>query len=128
MRVHNYIAGGLVLTSPVTYAAAASGLYQAVVGTPLFWIVLLAPLGLIFLLGFRVDRMGLGAAQLNFPSCGMFVLASRLIRVITQENLLIAWNGPCMRPVSSRPRVAGAVLRPNGPSGHGGWSCLHGFQ
>jgi hypothetical protein len=36
LRVYSYIAGGLVLTSPGTYADAANGLYQAIVCTPLF--------------------------------------------------------------------------------------------
>jgi FtsH-binding integral membrane protein len=66
LRVYNYMAGGLVLTGAVAYAAAASGVYQAIVDTPLFWIVALAPLGLVFLLSFRIDKMGLGAAQLIF--------------------------------------------------------------
>jgi FtsH-binding integral membrane protein len=66
LRVYNYMAGGLVLTGAVAYAAAASGVYLAIVDTPLFWIVALAPLGLVFLLSFRIDKMGLGAAQLIF--------------------------------------------------------------
>jgi FtsH-binding integral membrane protein len=66
LRVYNYMAGGLVLTGLVAYAAAASGLYQAIFGTALFWIVLLAPLALVLLLSFRIERMSLGAAQLAF--------------------------------------------------------------
>ncbi|MBN9137610.1 MAG: Bax inhibitor-1/YccA family protein, partial [Phyllobacterium sp.] len=61
-----YMAGGLILTGVVAYGAAASGLYQAIVGTVLFWIVLLAPLALVMLLSFRIERMSLGAAQLTF--------------------------------------------------------------
>jgi FtsH-binding integral membrane protein len=66
LSVYNYMAAGLVLTGLVSYAAVASGLYQAIAGTALFWIVLLAPLGLVMLLGFRIDRMSLAAAQLTF--------------------------------------------------------------
>ncbi len=66
LRVYNYMAGGLILTGVVAYGAAASGLYQAIVGTVLFWIVLLAPLALVMLLSFRIERMSLGAAQLTF--------------------------------------------------------------
>lgn len=66
LRVYNYMAGGLVLTGVTAYASATSGLYQAIFGTPLFWVVLLAPLGLVLLLSFRIDKMSLGAAQLSF--------------------------------------------------------------
>jgi FtsH-binding integral membrane protein len=66
LRVYNYMAGGLALTGAVAYAAAAGGLYQAILGTPIYWVVLFAPLALVMLLSFRIERMGLGAAQLTF--------------------------------------------------------------
>ena len=66
LRVYNYMAGGLALTGVVAYAGAASGFYQAIVGSPIFWLVLLAPLGLVMLLSFRIQSMSLGAAQASF--------------------------------------------------------------
>jgi uncharacterized protein len=66
LRVYNYMAGGLALTGVVAYAAVATGLYQAIYGSILFWIVLLAPLGLVMLLGFRIQSMSLGTAQMTF--------------------------------------------------------------
>ena len=66
LNVYNHMAGGLVLTGGVAYAAAASGLYQRILGTPLFWIVLFAPLALVLFLGFRVEKMSMGAARLTF--------------------------------------------------------------
>jgi uncharacterized protein len=66
LSVYNYMAGGLALTGVVAYAAAASGFYQAIAGTILFWVVLLAPLGLVMLLSFRIQSMSLGAAQATF--------------------------------------------------------------
>jgi FtsH-binding integral membrane protein len=66
LRVYNYMAGGLVLTGVVSYGAAASGLYQSIVGTPLYWIVLFAPLVFVIFLSFRIEKMSLGAAQLSF--------------------------------------------------------------
>ncbi|HKW53369.1 MAG TPA: Bax inhibitor-1/YccA family protein [Stellaceae bacterium] len=66
LRVYNYMASGLALTGVVAYVAAASGFYQAIVGTPLFWVVLLAPLGMVLLLSFGIQRMSLGATQLSF--------------------------------------------------------------
>jgi uncharacterized protein len=66
LRVYNYMAGGLALTGVVAYAAAASGLYVSIAGSPLFWLVILAPLGLVMLLSFRIQSMSLGSAQLTF--------------------------------------------------------------
>jgi FtsH-binding integral membrane protein len=66
LRVYNYMAGGLALTGAVAYLAVASGFYQQIVGSILFWIVLFAPLGLVMLLSFRIQTMSLGAAQLTF--------------------------------------------------------------
>jgi len=66
LKVYNYMAAGLVLTGAVAYYGAASGFYASIAGTPLFWIVLLAPLALVLFLGFRIERISLGAAQISF--------------------------------------------------------------
>lgn len=66
LRVYNYMAGGLALTGIVAYLAAASGFYAAIYRTPLFWVIMLAPLALVFLLSFRIQNMRLGSAQLTF--------------------------------------------------------------
>ncbi|MCS3928938.1 FtsH-binding integral membrane protein [Bradyrhizobium elkanii] len=65
-RVYGYMAGGLALTGLVAYAAAASGFYQAIAGTPLIWLVMLAPLGFVLALSFGVQRMAAGTAMLLF--------------------------------------------------------------
>jgi FtsH-binding integral membrane protein len=66
LRVYNYMATALVLTGIVAYAAADSGLYQRIAGTPIFWLVLLAPLGLVMLLSFGINKMTAATAQLVF--------------------------------------------------------------
>jgi FtsH-binding integral membrane protein len=66
LRVYNYMGGGLALTGIVAYVAAASGFYAAIYGTLIFWLVILAPLALVLLLGFRVEKMSLAAAQTAF--------------------------------------------------------------
>jgi FtsH-binding integral membrane protein len=67
LSVYNYMASGLALTGLVAYGAAESGLYASLVQTPvLFWVVILAPLALVFFLSFRVETMSLGAAQASF--------------------------------------------------------------
>lgn len=54
LGVYNCMAGGLALTGLIAYAAAITGLYQALMGPPLIWIVIFAPLVLVFLLSFRI--------------------------------------------------------------------------
>jgi FtsH-binding integral membrane protein len=67
LGVYNYMASGLTLTGIVAYAAAESGLYVSLTKTPLlFWGVVLAPLALVLLLSFRIEKMSLGAAQAAF--------------------------------------------------------------
>ena len=66
LRVYNFMAAGLGLTGLVAYAAVATGFYQQIAGTPLIWLVMLAPIGVVLLLSFRIDRMSVGAAQAAF--------------------------------------------------------------
>ncbi len=66
LRVYNYMTIGLALTGVVAYGAIATGLYQAIAGTFLYWIVIFAPLGLVLLLSVRIQKMSLGAAQATF--------------------------------------------------------------
>jgi FtsH-binding integral membrane protein len=65
-RVYGYMAGGLALTGIVAYAAAASGFYQSIAGTPLIWIVMLVPLGFVLALSFGIQRMSAATATLLF--------------------------------------------------------------
>ncbi len=66
IQVYNYMAGGLVVTGATAYVGAASGFYASLIGTPWYWVVLFAPLVLVFLLGFRIERMSFATAQLAF--------------------------------------------------------------
>lgn len=66
LRIYNYMAGGLALTGIVAYGALVSGFYQAIYGTPLIWLVMLAPLGFVLVLSFGIQRLSLGTAQLLF--------------------------------------------------------------
>jgi len=67
ISVYNYMASGLALTGIVAYAAAETGLYASLIDTPmLFWGVTLAPLALVLLLSFRIEKMSLGTAKTAF--------------------------------------------------------------
>jgi len=83
IRVYNYMAGGVALTGVfawLTYQMAggdaihiagrsATGLTpfgHALVGTPLAWLVALAPLGLVFFIIFRIGSIQASTARLLF--------------------------------------------------------------
>jgi uncharacterized protein len=67
ISVYNYMASGLALTGIVAYGAAETDLYASLIDTPmLFWGVTLAPLALVLLLSFRIEKMSLGAAKTAF--------------------------------------------------------------
>jgi FtsH-binding integral membrane protein len=89
LRVYNYMAGGLALTGLVAYFAAASGFYQQIYGTPLYWVVLFAPLGMVLVLSFGIQRMSLGAAQLAFWAYAalMGLSIAGIFIVYTQESI-----------------------------------------
>jgi uncharacterized protein len=80
IRVYNYMASGVALTGVVawlTYQMAvvtnASGAItgmtpfgQALFGSPLMWVLVLAPLGLVFFMSFRIQHMQASTARLLF--------------------------------------------------------------
>ncbi|HUK08455.1 MAG TPA: Bax inhibitor-1/YccA family protein [Stellaceae bacterium] len=66
LRVYNYMSGGLMLTGVIAWFASTPVIARAIYGTPLMWLVMLAPLGLVFFLSYRIQSMSLGAAQATF--------------------------------------------------------------
>ena len=67
LRVYNYMASGLALTGVVAYIVANTPfLMNAIFGTPLMWVVMLAPLGMVMFLGAKIRTMSVGAAQTSF--------------------------------------------------------------
>jgi FtsH-binding integral membrane protein len=67
LRVYNYMAGGLALTGVVAMLTASSpAMLSAIYGTPLQWVVMLAPLGFVMFLSFRIQKMSMKAAQMTF--------------------------------------------------------------
>jgi FtsH-binding integral membrane protein len=75
LKVYNYMAIGLAVTGVVAFASANAAIDpsgqltpfgQAIYLSPLRWVIMLAPLGAVFFLSFRVQKMSLGAAQATF--------------------------------------------------------------
>ncbi len=78
LRVYNYMAAGLAITGVVAWVAFQAAIQQTDTGivlspfgealftSPLRWVVMLAPLGLVFYLSARISSMSLSAAQISF--------------------------------------------------------------
>ena len=72
LSVYNYMASGVLLTGIVAMLIANSSLINLIVNpatgqaTPLFWIVLFAPLAIVFGLSFGINRISAGTAQALF--------------------------------------------------------------
>ena len=86
IQVYNYMGLGLLITGVAAYLVFAmavtndpsgaagrvrDGLFLTNFGyalfmSPLKWVVILAPLAIVFLFGFRINRMSVGAAQATF--------------------------------------------------------------
>jgi len=66
LRIYNYMAGGLAITGVVAYLAASTGFYEQIAHTPFIWVVVFAPLAVVMLLSYRLQKMSLGAAQATF--------------------------------------------------------------
>jgi hypothetical protein len=57
-RVYAWMVGGLLLTTASAALVASSETLQAAIfGTPLVWVVMLAPLAMVFFLSARIDKM-----------------------------------------------------------------------
>ena len=67
LRVYNYMMLGLALTGVVAFAVASSpAALQLIFGTPLMWVVMLAPLAFVMILSFGLHRLSTPMTQLLF--------------------------------------------------------------
>lgn len=78
LRVYNYMASGVAITGVVAYLTymfavvdSGAGLQLTPFGNLIFasafkWVVILAPLGMVFYLSARINSMSLSAAQISF--------------------------------------------------------------
>jgi len=72
LSVYNYMASGVLLTGIVAMLFAQSSLVNLIVNpatgqaTPLFWVALFAPLAIVFILGFGINRISARTAQALF--------------------------------------------------------------
>jgi FtsH-binding integral membrane protein len=97
LGVYNYMAAGVALTgiaAYLTWSLAVSGgeltsFGQALYNSPLKWVVMLAPLGFVFFLSFRIEKMSIAAAQASFWlfAAVMGVSLSSIFLVFTGQSI-----------------------------------------
>src|SRR6516162_116695 len=103
IRVYNYMASGVALTGVIAWftyqmavvtnaAGVITGLTpfgQALFGSPLMWVLVLAPLGLVFFLSFRIGHMQASTAKiLFFVYAGLLgVSLATIFMVYTQASI-----------------------------------------
>lgn len=91
-KVYNHMAIGLLVTALTAWLGASSGLYAALAGTPFIWLVMLAPLGMVFWLIPRLqkDKVSVTSARNSFYTfAGLMGLSlSFVLLVYTGESVL----------------------------------------
>ena len=67
LRVYNYMVTGLALTGVIAYIVASTPVvFNAIFGSGLHWVVILAPLGLVIFLSARIHKMSAATAQISY--------------------------------------------------------------
>jgi len=109
IRVYNYMTAGVALTGLVAWLAyqAAGGTAiqiaggqisglttfgQAIFSGPLMWVFILAPLGLVFLISFGINRLSVGTAL------GLFFLYAGLLG-LSLSFIFLAYTGQSITQV-----------------------------
>jgi FtsH-binding integral membrane protein len=95
LKVYNLMALALVISGVAafgTYTLAASNpaVQQLLFASPLRWVVMLAPLALVFFLSFRIQNMSVSAAQTTFwvYAALMGVSLSSIFLVYTGQSIV----------------------------------------
>jgi FtsH-binding integral membrane protein len=79
-KVFNWMAAGLGITGLVAYFTASTGLAMTIIGSPLFFILVLAELGMVFYLSARISKIQASTASSLF--IGYSVLNGLTLSVI----------------------------------------------
>lgn len=66
LSVYNYMGSGVLLTGIVAMLAYNSGFTASMIGSPLMWVAMLAPLAFVMVLSFGINRLSTTAAQAIF--------------------------------------------------------------
>jgi len=90
LRVFNYMTGGLAVTGLVAFLTSQSpAMLQLIFGTPLKWVVMLAPLAFVFFISFRLQTISSATLQALFWafSAVMGLSMAAIFLVFTQSSI-----------------------------------------
>lgn len=96
LRIYNYMGLGLALTGLVAVlVASVPALYVPIFSTPLKWLVMLAPLGFVLFLSFRIETISGATAQTLFWAfCAVMGLSlASVFLVFTGTSIARAFFG-----------------------------------
>lgn len=95
LRVYNIMALGLAITGIAALGTSVMAqnnpaFAQAIYGSPLKWVVMFAPLAMVFFLSFRIEKMSVSAAQTTFwvYAAMMGLSLSSIFLVFTGESIV----------------------------------------
>jgi uncharacterized protein len=89
LSVYNYMASGILLTGVVALLFANSGMAAQMIGSPIRWLVMLAPLGFVMVMSFGINRLSTTALQACFWAFAtvMGLSMSTIFLVYTQTSI-----------------------------------------
>lgn len=85
-KVFNLMTLGLALTGIIAYVTANTGLASAIIGTPVFIVLILAELGLVFYLSARVEKIQASTASALF-------IGYSVMNGLTLSVIFLAYTG-----------------------------------
>jgi FtsH-binding integral membrane protein len=93
LRIFNYMAGGLAITGALAYIVANTALANIVFGTPLKWVVMLAPFAFIMFMNIKMQTMSASSLRALFWSfCGAMGLSmGAIFLVFTNDSIARAF-------------------------------------
>ncbi len=89
LSIYNYMASAVLLTGIVALVSASSGITLAMVGSPLIWVVMLAPLGFVLAMSFGLHKMSTATLNVLFWAYAaiMGLSLSTIFLVYTGESI-----------------------------------------
>lgn len=93
LSIYNYMASGVLLSGIVALLFATSGMAEAVLGTPLRWVVALTPLAFVMIMSFGANRLSTTAMQAMFWgfSVAMGLSLSSIFFIYTGPSIAITF-------------------------------------
>lgn len=93
LSIYNYMASGVLLSGVVALLFARSGMAEATFGSPLRWLIALAPLGFVMAMSFGLNRMQTSTLKMLFWgfSVAMGLSLSAIFFIYTGASIAITF-------------------------------------